>query len=314
MTTYTENFAGMTTGINPTNFTNRFASETGMSVETGPADGSAESDRVLRTDGSDTGIQLFSFDDVDGDANRDNCEMLCRFQAETDELNSWSIWGRASGSSGSEEGYILHVNPAGTLRFGRYNSGTLVALGNAYDLDFPADNPISQLWLWTSDRAPGFSSQPIDMWLWMRMRINGTGADVDLKCKIWADGQPEPDLWTIETTDSTGSRITAAGFCGWGRSVHTGDNYDLDYFSVATNGDTAVIALSADLAEIRLTQTQLSAAVQEADPILRLTQTQLSAAVSLANPEMRMTGSYVQVVYNYSVPPTPQTPDLMVPT
>lgn len=313
MTTYTETFAGMTVGVNPTNFTNRYASESGMSVET-PADGTAESDRVLRTDGSDSGIQLFSFDDVDGDANRDECEMLARFRADTDDVNSWSLWGRASGSGGSEDGYILQVFSTGFLNIARYNSGSRVGVSGNYDLDFFASAPVSSWYVWTSDRDPNFTNHPIDMWLWVRFRINGTGATVTLSAKIWADGQEEPTDFQLVIGDSSGSRITAAGFCGWGRSVHTGDDYDLDYFSVGTNGDSPVIAISADLAEIRLTQTQISAAIVAGDPTVRLTQTQISAGVALANPEMRLTGSYAQVVYSFSVPPTPQTPDLMVPT
>jgi hypothetical protein len=270
MTTYTETFAGMTTGIDPTNFTNRFAAESGMSVE---ANTEAEDDRVLRSDGTDTGDQLFSFDDVDGDADRDNCESLARFKVATDANGHWSMWARASGSAGAETGIELSIN-ATLLRIKRWNAGTPTIKGS----NLSVDSPPSPWHRWTSDQSPSFTSTPADMWLYVRMRVNGTGATVTTQGRIWAVGQPEPTGWQITSADSDGSRITAAGWVGWGRNAHSGDT-DLDYFSVGTNGDTVVLADSAELGPVRLTQNMVLAAISD------------------TNPPVRITGSYLQVIY-----------------
>ena len=314
MTTYTTTFAGETVAAASSTMTNRFATAAGTLIQN-PADGEAESDRALSSDGEDSGIQMWSLDAIDGDANRDNCEMLCRFRVDNDSTENYSVWGRASGSSGSETGYRVQAEN-GTMLYHRFNAGTETLVSTGADLDFPATAPITGWWLGTGD-IPSWSNSPEGgIWLWLRFRINGIGATVTLSAKYWLDGLPEPSNgFMYVRTDTNASRVVAAGWCGWGRTVHTStEKVELDYFSAASNGDTPAIAISADLAIIRLTQTNTMVATQDADPIVRLTQVNTMVATQEANPEMRITGSYAQVVYSFSVPPTPQTPDLMVPT
>ena len=49
-------------------------------------------------------------------------------------------------------------------------------------------------------------------WYWMRFRLEGTS----LKVKVWADGETEPEAWTVETTDSSHS----SGYVGFGGAAH----------------------------------------------------------------------------------------------
>ena len=309
MTTYTEQFAGMTTGIDPTNFTSRYATTTGYSVEN-PADSEAEDDRVHNQDGTvDTG-GMWTFDDIDGDANRDNCEIVARFRVGGDADSQFALWARAFGSDGNKSAYVAYIT-TGVLRVGRYDADTFLNQANSVDLDFSL---LSPWFVWGSDRGDwAFASFPVGNWLWMRYRVNGTGATVTHSAKVWADGQDEPADWMVEDADSDAARHTAAGWCGWNKNDFTAsEDTEVDYFSVGTNGDSPVIATSADLAAIRLTGHQMAAAVSDGDPIVRITAHQMSAAIQSANPEMRLTGSYLQVLYTGSPPPQPQMTEVMV--
>lgn len=102
--------------------------------------------------------------------------------------------------------YLLgHYNDEATVR--RLNDGSVTAVANSG------------------------TSVLTDNWYWQRVRVNSTA----LKVKIWQDGDPEPDQWRIETTDSS---ITNAGLLGiFGREANKTVEYDV--FGVGTNGDTA---------------------------------------------------------------------------
>lgn len=259
MATYTETFTGQTTGANSTTFTNRYAAESNISVEN-PAVGE-EDDRVLRFNTGDSGIQLQSFDSVDGDGNRDNCEIVCRYYPTNDDDNQQLMIARASGSGSSETMYFCGINTGGTFYVGRYNSGSLTTIATGSDVDKTG------AWFdWASDT---YNFTLSNQFLWMRFRVNGTGATVTLQAKFWADGQNEPSAWDIDTTDTTGSRITAAGWIGFGRSIHTGASY-LDYFSVGTNGDSPTIA--AGDSPVRVTQVTAHALYQDNTTPVRVTQ------------------------------------------
>lgn len=226
MANYNTDFAGQSTGANATNFTNRWAAETSVSVEN-PGIGESAS-RVLQFGTADANEILQSFDSIDGDANRDNCEMLARFRVVSDDDGQWVINGRASGSAGSETGYGAYIRNLSQFAIYRANAGTFSVIGT---LTTNGLNP----WRYG---VSSWTYNPTGTWLLCRFRINGTGATVTLQMKVWIDGFPEPADWTLEQTDSTGSRITAAGWCGFGRQVYTGNTY-LDAFAAASNGDTA---------------------------------------------------------------------------
>ncbi len=302
MTTYTETFAGMTTGILASNFTERTGASTAYTVE---AITDAEDDRAFINDGSGVTGSMLSFDDVDGDANRDNSEILARVRIFSDTDQQFHFWHRASGSAGNRTAYLLWFDAGSGPRWGKYVAESFTALDNGVNLD----GTTSPWWWWTSgDQNPSFFNYPADTWLWIRWRINGTGATVTHSVKWWADGQEEPADWVVTDTDTTGDRIVAAGWTAWGRGeAVSSNNTEIDYFSVATNGDTAAIQTSLELGNVRLTQNQISAAVIADNPPVRITQNQISAAVVEANPTVRLTASYLQVVYSYTQPDEPQT-------
>jgi len=191
MTQYSEDFGGMTTGIDPTNFTNRYDSETGVTVED-PASGDAENQRALTITNADSGIILQSFDDVDGDSE-ENIDMAIRFRCADDNAGEFKLFARASGSAGSEEYYAIHTS-GNVLRFYRSIAGTETGIGDSYDTDTG-----SPWW----ERFHDFgTNHPTGEWLWIRMRINGTGATVTTQARIWVDGQDEPTDWHIDDTDT----------------------------------------------------------------------------------------------------------------
>lgn len=71
-----------------------------------------------------------------------------------------------------------------------------------------------------------------DTWYWLRGRI---GDDDDLgKCKVWADGDPEPGSYTAAATDSTKRSAGWAGVVAIPVGTH-----EFDYISIGTDGDPA---------------------------------------------------------------------------
>jgi len=289
MATYTTDFAGETTGSFSTNWTDRYATASGVTIES-LAD--AEDDRVLQSDGTDSGTQLWSYDAVDSDLNRENVETLVRWRASSPPQGVFSLWLRASGASTSEDGYALYSSGS-FWRFARWNSGTETAIGSSWDPDGVA----SPWWYYTSgDQAPSFSVVPPDVWLYSRFRVNGVGATVTLQARFWGEWQDEPTDWQMEFDDTSGSRITTAGWCGVGRSVHGSVVHKVDYFSVGTNGDTPALVTSTNTV-FRSTGAYAQVAVAEGDPVARLTGSYAQVAVSEGDPTVRVTGTYVQVLY-----------------
>jgi len=229
MTQYSENFSGMTTGANPTNFTDRYAAESFVSVEN-PAIGENE-DRCLKFGSADTGIVFQSFDDVDGDGSRADSDLLIRYRQSTDDDNHMRPTLRASGSSGNETCYYMAINSSGFLTINELQAGTFGQLALGIDVDKTGP------W-WRAFGDAAFAFQPVNVWLWMRFRANGTGATVTLEASIWADGWPEPSSPTLSVNDTSGNRITANGWTGPAVNSITGDTF-IDEVSVGTAGDVA---------------------------------------------------------------------------
>lgn len=64
---------------------------------------------------------------------------------------------------------------------------------------------------------------------WIRFRAEGSA----IKVRVWNDSISEPALWSVEFTDSN----IASGLAGFGITRST--SWDVDVFSVGTNGDAA---------------------------------------------------------------------------
>lgn len=286
MATYTETFSGQTTGSNSTTFTNRYTSETSISIEN-PAIGEQD-DRVLRfTTGDSTGYYLQSMDAVDSDGNRDNCEIVTRVMQTVDDDRNWYVYGRASGSATSETCYYFTINSTGLLVIARINSGA------GYTV---LDSVNSEAWecplVYMPDQSD-WSYCPTNRWVNVRFRINGTGATVTLQAKVWLDHQEEPSGWLLEASDTDASRITSAGWVGVGRWNNTGTVY-YDAVGVGTNGDTAPFPSST--ANIRLTTSTAAAlAKYDATPV-RLTTAALETLAANDATPIRFTTCSVSVL------------------
>lgn len=281
MTTYTTTFSGQTTGANPTNFTNRYDTETAVSVEN-PSIGESDS-RLLQFGTGDSGDIFQSFDDIDGDANRDNIEILGKVRVAGDDYRNTIFRGRASGSSGGTKTcYDAYIN-TDDFTISRWVNGSGTVLTST---PTETNSPFSHV------LGDTFIYLPANTWYWCRLRINGTGATVSIKAKWWLDTWGEPTDWTLEYDDTSASRITAAGWAGIAKRRFSVASY-LDAFSAGTNGDTAP-SPSTSTARI----TALSAQVaQDPDPDMRITQLNANVMHS-GNPDMRITQLYASVMYS----------------
>lgn len=149
--------------------------------------------------------ELLAWNDIDGDANRADVELL--FQYYNDSATaSQRVAGVRMATSGTRTGYAVRVrtNSIDTYRF---TGLTFTAITNS---------------------AVSFSS---GTWCWVRFRVNGT----TVRARIWADGDSEPGTWDCDSTDST---YSTAGHVGPLKGANT-NTQKWRKFGVGTNGDTA---------------------------------------------------------------------------
>lgn len=292
MTQYAKDFSDeLTTGVFASDFTTRWGTMTDWTIESTPAD--SEDDRNFQSDGTGSGNQMASWDDIDGDANRANCEILCRWQISADDDNQPYLWARASGSGGNETGYVMHIRSTGDIALSEYQGGTFGNFASA-NADL-----MSITWEQFTNATPAWTFAPRDLWLYFRFRVNGTGATVTLQGKAWIDGVTlinEPAEWTIEATDTSADRITTAGWTGVGRTVHNGTLY-IDYFSVGTNGDAAPLNASTNTT-MRISSIYAEVIGQQTNPTVQLTRQYLQVLEQQSNPTVRVSSLHVKVLHD----------------
>lgn len=166
-----------------------------------------------------------SFLPVDSDPNRGNCEFVFSTRKPTTMTGSARVHvvARGQGAAGADatDGYVVSVAwDLGVVRVFKRVAGS-------------ETNPFADLAIADAAGAD-----------WMnRVRVNG-GATTTIQVRRWLAGAAEPATWDLTVSDSS-SPITAAGFVGFGRnaSVATTPSLEMNFFSVATNGDTAVVPL-----------------------------------------------------------------------
>ena len=288
MANYTETFSGQTTGANSTTFTNRFQSETHISVEN-PSIGEQDS-RVLQfASGATEQEYLQSMDAIDSDGNRDNCEILTRFQQSADSGQGFKLWARASGSGGNETGYAVFMGATGWIYIYRYINGS----GNQL-----AGTPVNSGGFLFAPPVGDWTAFPPNEWVNCRFRVNGTGATVTLQVTIWKDGDVVPG-WYLEYADSNASRITSAGWVGVGQYANGAALY-YDAVAVATNGDTAV--LPAGTSNVRATTVVAEALTTNNSTPVRITGVSTEALVTNNATPVRVTGMAVEVMYTAAAP------------
>lgn len=229
------------------------------------SDGGGISVRQVETSLSRSAV---SVDAVDADANRANCNVLARFKSTvgTGSTLRGGVVCRGSGSAGSETGYTLGIFGS-ELRIGRYKAGASVEMGVTAGL--------------------GLSEVVID-YAWFRLDVQGTGATVTLRGKVWAGLESdEPPSWNVTATDSSADRITANGWAGmFGFADGTKHWSDL---AIATNGDTARMTSSASGPVGNATSTETASARTGVARRSTASASETSSAAALAGVARRAT-------------------------
>jgi len=252
---YADDFESYGTGSTiPTGYTGRW------NYAAGEWDRVSDTDIAVRQVETSLSRTAVSMNAVDSDGNRAEVEILARFKSTvgTGSDLRGGVVVRGSGSAGSETGYTCGIF-ANDLRIGRYKAGA--SLQNAI--------------------TSGLGLSGSAVYYWIRFRVSGTGSTVTLKARIWLDGNPEPDssTWTLETTDTSADRITAAGWCGmFGFADGTRHWRDL---AVATNGDTASMSGGGGDVSVSITGTASTTSAGSLAPTLSLS---ISGNASTASP------------------------------
>ena len=159
---------------------------------------------------SGAGRPLVALDAADGD--NQSILALVEFTANSKP----SVYINASGSAGSESGYLAELDEAGnTIRIWEGNSGTFTAVTSAASVTL---NAATEYWV----RLCRFS--------------NG-----DITARVWANGTTEPTTWNCSGSDSTHTT-------GWAgvSEFSTGGTLTVHYISAATDWDVGCEVENAD--------------------------------------------------------------------
>jgi hypothetical protein len=130
--------------------------------------------------------------------------------------NCSGILFRASGATGSENGYAVYLSTFGDgLRLGRMSGGAWTA---------PATDPFNVVDL-----------TPVNV----RAQLLVEAPNVRIRAKIWDIGDPEPDAWGIDYVDA--SPLANAPMGAW--QFAFGDGQYLYEIWIGTDGDSAIVGL-----------------------------------------------------------------------
>ena len=251
MTTYSDDFSGETVSAAPANWTARWTTTNQTFDIQNPSDGTAEDDRAAVYVHTANAIRLFSYDAMDAAANRQDSEIVirARFPSVPVADYGFTIWLRASGSSGAEDGYFVRLDNFAGIQWNwqlfRYDAGTISSqIGSDVAFD--------------SSKADG---DPIaDEWYYARFRVNSTA----LQFVQWQEANDEPADWSIDETDSD---LNVDGWQGFGTT--TDETVEIDYVGAASNGDTAPLAASTNTV-VRISAAYAQVVHQATDPVVRI--------------------------------------------
>lgn len=177
------------------------------SGQTAPSWSIVSTDQVQATSASSHNEAL-TWNDIDGDADRDDVEILFQAYVDSTTVAQRAAAIRISTSGASRTGYYVTARSNG-FGIGRFTGSTFTSITSN-----------------TNTRTSG-------AWYWVRFRVNQTGNT--LQARIWADGDSEPGTWDLDTTDST---YVYAGHVGFLKAPNTSTQL-WRKFGVGTNGDTA---------------------------------------------------------------------------
>ncbi|MCU0939876.1 MAG: hypothetical protein MUC86_12210 [Burkholderiaceae bacterium] len=175
------------------------------STHTDPAWSIVSSNQVQATSAS-AHNEALCWDDIDGDADRDDVEILSQCYVDSNTASQRYYCLRTSTSGSSRTGYAVRFR---TSSFDVYRF-----IGSTFTQIATASISVSS-----------------GTWCWVRFRANGT----TIRARYWEDGGSEGGTWNCDTTDST---YSTAGHVGLLKGANT--NTQLwRKFGVGTNGDTA---------------------------------------------------------------------------
>jgi hypothetical protein len=176
-----------------------------VSTNTAPAWSIVNTNEVHATSASAHSESLV-WNDIDGDANRADFEILCQVYVDSSSTTHRFLAGRVSTSGASRTGYSCRVR---TTSIDIYHStgSTFTSVSGA-----------------TISITSG-------TWCWVRFRVNGTTC----RARIWVDGDSEPGTWNVDSADST---YSTAGHVGLLKGNNT-TTQKWRKLGVGTNGDTA---------------------------------------------------------------------------
>jgi hypothetical protein len=197
-------FTGMTVGVIPPGWTERYLGSQNYTVQNV---GQASEQALLMDSTVGTIETICSWNAMTGLVD---VELLYSAYIATNQNEQPNFAVRASGSIGSEYFYVLSgLVTSNQLRINKWVNGSRSQLGAA----------VSKTLNTTT-------------WYWVRFRVVGN----ELKAKVWAGGSSEPTAWDIERTDSA---ITGGGWIG----PQCGDWNNAYWYtaaiSVGTGGATA---------------------------------------------------------------------------
>jgi hypothetical protein len=197
------NFSEYTTGALPSDWTIRGGS--GTNSRTVQEDGAALGGKRYRhTISTAAALSALTWDDIGSVAD---VELLIKFRTITSAGCGNIIVARSTADASTA--YVMQWLNGTSHNLRRRVSGTLTTLGSQN------------------------TATSADTWYWMRFRLNANTQ----KVRWWADGGSEPGTWQIETSDAN---VTGAGHAGVGGPLVSGEGFDIDYFSAALDGGTAV--------------------------------------------------------------------------
>jgi hypothetical protein len=199
---YFTDFSEYTTGVQPSDFTERW--DTASVTATVETVADTTGGKVLEFVNAG-GPAAISWDEIDSDPNRDDVEILTRVRKTSGGGSDIrGILARAVNTEATRTGYFTGLSST-DVKLSRYLSGGY-------------------------NNFAGAASSPIG-WAYVKGKFSGAS----LKVKAWngAIGD-EPVAWDIETTNSD---ISAAGWVGFFN--FNGSTTEYDILSVGTNGDVA---------------------------------------------------------------------------
>lgn len=208
MAKYSTDFSEYTAGVAPADWTNRWHSGGGFTVED-----TGDSFRVLQLiTGASDGRLLWSWDDLDSDINSNNIEVVSVWRAVGGAPSADSFWPcrvQGSGNSTSETAYSASLG--GTQSLARphlYNNASSSFLG------------------------PGTSFVP-ELDTFYRVTFTANAGTQTLK--VATEEDPSTLLVDLTTNDST---LSATGLVGVG-AFAAGTTQQWSFFSVGTAGEAA---------------------------------------------------------------------------